>query len=252
MRKGFLRKKTAARSAKRRSKASPAGRAVSWLGRAGYAARGAIYLMVGFSAGLTTLDPSHQPGGFTESLKMFRHGWLGGVLLVFLALGLGCLAGWLIVSAVYRRDHPGRAHIVLVAGLLGDAAVYVAFMGSVLGLLLGARSGGGEDELQSWIAWLIGSTFGAAIVATAGAVVLACGGWLIGWGAVGDIEGALELPGVERELVLPVGRYGTGGRGAAIALVAATSSSPRYLAIRARRMRSAGCCGRCAHCPAAR
>lgn len=218
MRSGVLRNKTAARSAKRRSQSSPVGLA-SWLGRVGYAARGAIYLIVGVSAALTTLDARHRPGGFTESLKLFRHGWLGGLVLVVLALGLACFAGWLVVSAVCRRDHPGRAHIVLVAGLLGDAAVYVAFVGSVLGLLFGARSGGGDDQLQSWIAWLIGYAFGAAIVGLAGAVVCACGAGLIFWGVVGDIEGPLELPPFEKRLILPIGRYGTGGRGAAIALV---------------------------------
>ena len=215
---GFLRKKTAARSVKRKRQASPASLALSWMGRLGYAARGAIYLMVGVSAGLTTIDPAHRPGGFTQSLALLQHGWAGGIALVLLAFGMACFAGWLAAAAVRRRDHPGRAHWVLVAGLLGDAAIYIAFMASVLGLVFGARSGG-QDELQSWIAWLIGDAFGAALVALAGIVVCVCGAWLIGWGAVGDIEGPLELPLAEKQLVLPIGRYGTGGRGAAIALV---------------------------------
>ena len=53
----------------------------------------------------------------------------------------------------------------------------------------------------------------------AGAVVFACGAGLVAWSAVGDIEGPLELPRAEKRLMLPVGRFGIGGRGAAIALV---------------------------------
>jgi hypothetical protein len=215
-----LRKKKATRSAKRKRQAWPLGRAASWMGRLGYAARGGIYLMVGLSAGLTTIDPSHKPGGFTDSLKVLQHGWAGGAVLVLLAAGMACFAGWLTAAAVYRRDHPGHAHIVLVAGLLGDAVVYVAFMASVLGMVFGAHAGG-DSELQSWIAWVIGNSFGAALVGLGSVIVGACGLWLIGWGAVGDIEGPLEMPPFEKRLMLPIGRYGTAGRGAAITLVGA-------------------------------
>jgi hypothetical protein len=205
--------------AKRVSPKSPASRrAIGLLGRIGYGARGAIYLLVGISAGRATFDPHHKPGGFVEALKLFQHHWAGAIVLVALALGMACFAGWLAISAVYRRDHPGRAHSVLVAGLLGDAAVYVAFMSGVGGLLLGIASGG-EHTLQDWVAWLVAGTAGRVLVGLAGAVVLACGAGLITWGATGDIEGPLELPPAEKRLMLPVGRYGTMGRGAAIALV---------------------------------
>ena len=188
------------------------------MGRYGYAARGAIYLMIGLSAGLTTLDRTHRPGGFVESLKLFQQHWTGGIVLVALAVGMACFAGWLAVSALYRRDHPGHAHIVLVAGLLGDAAIYIGFVGSVLRLMFSAHAGG-DEEMQPWIAWLLASPFGATLVGLAGVAVALCGFWLIGWGLFGDIEGPLELPPIEKRLMLPVGRYGTFGRGASIALV---------------------------------
>ncbi|HZK89054.1 MAG TPA: DUF1206 domain-containing protein [Stellaceae bacterium] len=210
---------TAAKSTKRKSGASRPSLAVSLMGRVGYAARGTIYLLIGISAGRTTLDPGHRPGGLTQSLKLFQHYWAGGIVLVLLAFGLACFAGWLAVAAVYRRDHPGRAHYALVAGMLGDAAVYVGFVGSVLGMLFGAWSGGGDDELQSWIGWLVGGVPGRVLVGLAGAIVCGCGAGLVAWGAFGDIEGPLELPPAEKRLVQPIGRYGTGGRGVAIALV---------------------------------
>ena len=212
------RKRPGTRSAKRQRQLLSTAVAASWMGRLGYAARGAIYLMVGISAALTTFDPRHKPGGFTEALKLFQHGWFGDTLLMLLAGGLACFAGWLTAKAVYRRDHPGHAHAVLVAGTLGDAVIYLGFMGSVLGMAFGAHSGG-DDELQSWIAWLIGNPFGAVLGCLAGGVVVICGAWLIGWGALGNVEGPLELPPIDKTLMMPIGRYGTAGRGAAIALV---------------------------------
>jgi hypothetical protein len=199
---------------------SPAAReTVSLMGRAGYGARGTIYLLVGISAARATFDPHHRPGGFTQSLKLLQHHWTGSVVLAALAIGMACFASWLAVSAVYRRDHPGPAHWVLVAGLLGDACIYLGFMASVVGLLLGASSGGDEHLLQSWVRWLVGSLGGELVVGAAGAAVVACGAGLLLWGVLGDIEGPLELPPVEKRLMLPIGRYGTGGRGLAIALV---------------------------------
>ncbi|HWD60293.1 MAG TPA: DUF1206 domain-containing protein [Stellaceae bacterium] len=201
-------------------KSSASREAVSVMGRAGYGARGAIYLMVGISAGRATLDPHHPPGGFTESLKLFQHHWSGGIVLALLAIGMACFASWLAVSAVYRRDHPGPAHWVLVAGLLGDACIYLGFMASVLGMIFGAWGGGGSEHLlQEWVRWLVAGLGGRALVGLVGAGVFACGAGLVWWGGVGDIEGPLELPPVEKRLMLPIGRYGTGGRGVAIALV---------------------------------
>jgi len=199
---------------------SPASReAVSLMGRLGYGARGGIYLLVGISAGRATFDPRYRPGGFTGSLKLLQHHWSGGIVLALLALGMACFATWLAVSAVYRRDHPGRAHYMLVAGLLGDAAIYIGFMGSVLTMIFSAWSGGSEPLLQSWVGWFVASVAGQLLVGLAGAIVFACGAGLIVWGATGDIEGPLELPRSEKRFMLPIGRYGASGRGAAIALV---------------------------------
>jgi hypothetical protein len=192
--------------------------AVSVMGRAGYVARGTIYALIGISAARATFDPAHAPGGFSAALKLFQHGWAGGIVLVLLASALACFAGWLAIAAMYRRDHPGRAHYVLVAGMLGDAVIYAAFVAGVLGMVFGASSGG-EHQLQSWIGWLIASPGGRILVALAGVVVFACGAGLIGWAAVSDVEGPLELTRDEKRWVQPIGRYGAGGRGVAIALV---------------------------------
>jgi hypothetical protein len=191
---------------------------ISLMGRIGYGARGAIYLVVGISAGRATFDPSFSPGGFKESLSFLQDHWSGGIVLALLAIGMACFAGWLAVSAIYRRDHPGSEHWMLVAGLLGDAAIYFGFMVSLLGMIFGSK---GSDEylLQSWISWLVNGIGGKIIVGLAAATVFTCGAGLVASGIAGDIAGPLELPPAEKRLMLPIGRYGTAGRGLSIALV---------------------------------
>jgi hypothetical protein len=76
----FSRIVTAAKSIKRRQRRrSPKALDVAAppMGRYGYGARGAIYLMIGLSAGLSTLDRTHRPGGFVQSLKLFQQHWTG-------------------------------------------------------------------------------------------------------------------------------------------------------------------------------
>jgi hypothetical protein len=194
-------------------------RAASLMGRLGYAARGAIYLMVGVSAGMETIWPEHRPGGWSKVLGPLAQHWTGGLILLVLASGMACFAGWLAISALLRHDHTGPAHFVLLAGTLGDAAIYVGFAVGILGSVTGAVHGGGDREMQAWIAPLLGDWAGRVLVGVVGTIVAACGIGLVAWAAIGDIEGPLELPRTERKLLQPVGRYGTGGRGAAIALV---------------------------------
>jgi hypothetical protein len=196
-------------------------RAVSLLGRLGYGARGAIYLCVGISAGLATLSRDYRPGGVIESLKPLQHHWLGAVLIMLIAAGLACLSAWLAVTAILRSDHPGPAHAILVAGTLGDAAIYIGFVAFVVEAAVGA-SHGGDPEMQSWVAWLAGFSGGRLLIGATGAVVFACGAGLMAWAATGDVEGPLSLPRAERLIFQPIGRFGTGGRGVAIAAVGVT------------------------------
>lgn len=192
--------------------------AISLMGRLGYGARGAIYLAVGVSAALATFRRDYRPGGVIESLKPLQHHWLGATLIMAIAAGLACLSAWLALAAILRRDHPGPAHAVLVAGTLGDAAIYIGFVAVVVEAAIGA-SHGGDPEMQSWVAWLAGFAGGRALIGVIGVIVFACGAGLTGWAAIGDVEGPLSLPRAERLALQPIGRFGTGGRGVAIAAV---------------------------------
>jgi hypothetical protein len=82
--------------------------AVKWLGRIGYAARGVIFLCIGWMLGSAALaGRSAQAGGMEQALDMFDGGALYAV-----AGGLMLFGAFSIVEARYRRIHrppPARA-----------------------------------------------------------------------------------------------------------------------------------------------
>src|SRR5438045_2127741 len=121
-------------------------------------------------------------------------------------------------------------------GMLGDASVYLVFMIDVAGIALGLWRGGGDRNVQSWIAWLSVWDYGRLLIGIIGAAVLVGGAGLLVWGIVGDVDREVALPQREKRLIRPVARYGIAGRGAAVALVGwfllagALSGNPRECA----------------------
>ena len=74
---------------------------VKWLGRIGYAARGVIFLTVGYLIGKAALDGrSNEAGGMEQALD-----FLSGPVLYSVALGLMLFGAFSIVEALFRRMH---------------------------------------------------------------------------------------------------------------------------------------------------
>ena len=74
---------------------------VKWLGRIGYAARGVIFLTIGYLIGKAALDGrSDQAGGMEQALDFFS-----GPVLYSVALGLMLFGVFSLVEALFRRMH---------------------------------------------------------------------------------------------------------------------------------------------------
>lgn len=74
---------------------------VKWLGRAGYSARGVIFLIAGYFLAQAALDSqASEAGGISEALS-----WLSGPVEVLVASGLFLFGVYSIVEARYRRVH---------------------------------------------------------------------------------------------------------------------------------------------------
>lgn len=151
--------------------------ALTILARAGYAARGFIYLVIGGLA----LDAAIGAGGDTTGSKgaiqqMVGEPW-GQLIIALITAGLFGYAIWRTVQAIYDADDHGTGGKALLirAGLLGSAITHTSLAFYSLSLLMGAGSSSGGNSTSSWTAELLSKPYGQWLVGIAGAVVIGVG-----------------------------------------------------------------------------
>ncbi len=193
------------------------------LGRAGYAARGVVYVVVGFMALTAAFGGSEATGSRGALEQMLREPY-GMAVLAFVALGLFGYAIWRFVQAVKDTDHHGTSGkaIVIRIGLFVSGvshtllAIYAAYL-----VVYGAQSSsqGSQSSTQEWTAWLMGQQWGLWIVAFIGLCVIGAGIAQIVKGAKAGFEKYMAMdPQVDR-WGRPTGQVGLIARGITFCIV---------------------------------
>lgn len=181
------------------------------LARLGFAARGAVYMLVG---GLAVLAALGQGGATTDSkgaLAKVLSQPLGYVILICIAAGLLFFAAWRFAQAFLNADHLGASwkdrfrRVGFAFGGLMNAGLAISALGLVIGF---ARSSSGEQNARDWTALLLSLPFGPWIVAAAGAILAAVGVGIAFRGFRAEFEDKLDVaPDVEK-WVRPLGQAG--------------------------------------------
>ncbi|MFC7737288.1 DUF1206 domain-containing protein [Roseomonas sp. GCM10028921] len=185
------------------------------LARLGYAARGAVNLVIGLLALLAALGRGGEATGSKGALQALLTQPLGKILLCAVALGLSGFALWRLLQSLLDADGRGRSAkaVAARAGQLVSAAVYVGLGVFAIGLITGTGSGGGEEQAaRDWTRWLMGQPFGRWLV---GAVGLAILGAAAGMGAkawTASFRHHLACEGRTAAWVVPLGRAGYAAR----------------------------------------
>lgn len=195
---------------------------VGYLGRAGLAAQGVCFGIIGalavelaLGAGGTTTDPQ---GAFDA---LARHGWTE-LLLLLLCIGFAGYALWRLAQALFDRGGMGndagglgRRTIQLVQGL-----TYVALtVGAARTLAGGRQRGGGERHAAAGI---LGWPGGREIVGAIGAVLLVSAGVTVYWALSRRFEESLaihEMGDATRRFVVAAGTAGLCSLGLVLAVV---------------------------------
>lgn len=147
---------------------------VEWLARAGYAAKGTVYVLIG---GLAALAAFRSPAGETtdrsgvlQQIAQESYGW---VLLGLIALGLAGYALWNVARAVFDVEQRGSD----LKGRLTRLAYAVVgisyFLGAVTAvrLLINANQPVNDDQAQTWTARLLSQPYGVWLVLALAAIV---------------------------------------------------------------------------------
>jgi hypothetical protein len=202
-----------------------AGKSIAVVARAGYGARGVVYLIIG---GLSILAALGTGGGDTVGskgalTKLLEAPW-GVAIVVALAIGFFAYALWRAIQAILDADDHGTD----AKGLVVRASLMVsAITHTLLGLYalslpftiggFGQDSGGGGSA--GAVGWLLQQPFGVYLLAAVGLCIVGAGVAQQWKGVSGKFRERLDMsPALEKALT-PVCAFGLVARGVVFVIV---------------------------------
>ena len=188
---------------------------IEMLARLGYAAKGVVYILVGYIAASAAFGSGGDVEGSSGAIQSLRDEPLGTLLLWLVALGLVGYVAWRLVSAIRNPENEDTPHRVFYGV---SAVIYAALALETIRLAQGGGGGGGTH----WTATLLEQPFGRVL---AGLVGLAIAGYglLQLWNAwTSDLDDRLDLSSLSataRTWVIRFGRFGLAARGIVLVML---------------------------------
>ena len=192
------------------------------LARAGLAARGVIYVLIGWVAILVALGKTAQETDQRGALQLLSGKPYGLVSLWLLCIGFAAYALWRLSEAAFGVTVDGKAAGPRLKSL-GRAVIYASLAVTTFSVITGAkRSQSGQQE--DWTAKVMSHPGGRWAVGLAGAIVVVVGVVLVMDGVQRKFVKYLrtgEMSPRTRHVVLRLGVIGTVARGLVFALTGA-------------------------------
>lgn len=199
--------------------------AITLLARAGYGARGVIYLLVGGLAALAAFGQGGQTTDSQGALVRLLVAPLGNIMIGAMVVGLLGFALWRGIQAIKDTDHHGTTAkgLLIRSGLLISAISHalLAVFAARLIFALGSSSGGSDSGAAGTAAWLMGHSYGRWLVAAVG-VALAGAGVAHGVKAIKtQFDRHFDMPTQVQYWAYPICRFGLVIRGLVFLIVGA-------------------------------
>lgn len=215
---------TALRQTLRWLRAAPLGALAQLSCRAGYAARGFVYVSIGVIAVLAAIEMVPQAEGSLGAVEAWADWPLGVVLLAAAGIGLWGFSGWRLLQSVFDAERQGTGPKALasragqaISGLVYGTLGYSVFSAlDLLDDLADPEEGASEQEAA---AQALSYPGGEWLIIGVGVFILAAGLANLVKAIGGGLADRLVCePGVRR-VAEPLGRFGYGARGAAFAVM---------------------------------
>lgn len=196
---------------------------LQWLARAGYAARGLVFVILACFTAIAAFDAQTQPVDGKDALRALLTQPFGGVLLVVVSAGLFCFALWREAQFILDPDRCGSDLEGIARRMAYGAAglFYVAFALATLSMLIGIRTASTERVVHDWTERLLAQPFGQAAVGVIGVAIVIGGLCIAITGVRAEFRNRIALEEKPRRLVTVLGRAGYITRAAVIMLIGA-------------------------------
>lgn len=151
---------------------------VEWAARAGYAAKGIVYGLVGVLAVQQAVGRGGDISGTSGALEHIRSAPFGQALLWAVVVGLAGYVVWRLVQALVDPEADASDDDHRWANRLfyfGSAVLYGLLAWSAVDLLVGNGGGSSGGGSQSWAARLMGTGWGVWVVAAIGVGIIGRG-----------------------------------------------------------------------------
>ena len=146
-------------------------RSFEWLARAGFVARGLIYVIIGILAGKLAFGAGGRSANQQGALKTIAAQPFGKVLLILVAIGLGGYALWRLVRALLGHGPEDSDSTFERIAALASGVVYAGLCAIAVEILLGS-GGGSSENADRTTGGVLGWPAGPWLVGIGGAVLI--------------------------------------------------------------------------------
>jgi hypothetical protein len=195
------------------------------LGRAGFAARGVLYVIIGCLAVGIAFGHSRDQADSAGAVRLVAATPVGLIALWLLVAGFIGLAIWRLAEAAYGGPGPGEQKRSSRLAALGKAVVYGVLAFTIVKYAIGAGSPKSSNQQSTDLtASVLHYPGGQVVVVAAGFAFVVCGAYMAYSSWRRDFRKELNLAGAgprTRRIVMRLGQIGGIARGVVFAAVGA-------------------------------